>query len=420
VHPAPLLPAGRLLQLAALVGGVITAPVAGTAALAAWAAKPSVVLGRSAAPCLTRPLRVGADALAELGVALVQRRRAVVARRATAPAPAPPLDELFDPALTSCPWCGSSELVPRLDTTDLMQHKPGQFHLDECRACGHVFQNPALSIQGLNYYYDQFYDGVSAEALEGSFANLRGSNEARIETLARFHEPRAWLDVGAGIGQFCVMARLRWPEARFDGLDLSDTVEEAQRRGWVDTAYRGLFPELAGGLPRSYDVVSMHHYLEHTRDPRAELSAAAKVLEPGGYLMVEVPDTASPWSRRLGRFWNCWFQPQHQHFVTCDNLVAALPELGFEVLSVERGAASTGADLVIAPMLAANSVAPNPNLPWVPESSAVDRVKRLAAGSVGVVTSALLMPVEAAKEAYLHGPGADKPSNAFRVVARRR
>ena len=48
---------------------------------------------------------------------------------------------------------------------------------------------------------------------------------------------------------------------------MSDSVDEAARRGRVDTAYRGMFPDLAPNLPRSYDIVSMHHYLEHTRDP---------------------------------------------------------------------------------------------------------------------------------------------------------
>src|SRR5262245_14931801 len=188
----------------------------------------------------------------------------------------------------------------------------------------------------------------------------------RCDALARHARPRAWLDVGTGHGHFCVVARQRWPEATFDGLDLSESVDEAARRGWIDTAYRGLFPDLAGGLPRSYDVVSMHHDLEHTRDPRAELAAAAKVLEPGGHLVVEVPDPASPFARRLGRWWFSWFQPQHLHFVPCENLVAALADEGFEVLEVERGPANQGGDLFLAVLLLLQHVAPSPQAPWLP------------------------------------------------------
>ena len=90
---------------------------------------------------------------------------------------------------------------------------------------------------------------------------------------------------------------------------MSESVIEAARRGRADTAYRGMFPDLARTLPRSYDVVSMHHYLEHTRDPRRELAAAALVVEPGGHLVIEGPDAEAPLARRLGRYWWQWGQP---------------------------------------------------------------------------------------------------------------
>ncbi|MDQ1420410.1 MAG: hypothetical protein QOJ52_2372, partial [Acidimicrobiaceae bacterium] len=61
------------------------------------------------------------------------------------------------------------------------------------------------------------------------------------------------------------------PETRFDNLDMGTSIEESQRRGWIDHAYRGLFPDLAD------------------EDPRAELEAAHRVLQPGGHLLIEVP-----------------------------------------------------------------------------------------------------------------------------------
>jgi hypothetical protein len=51
----------------------------------------------------------------------------------------------------------------------------------------------------------------------------------------------------------------------------------SRARQWVEQAYVGLFPEMADSLLERYDVVSMHHYLEHTREPADELDAAAKV-----------------------------------------------------------------------------------------------------------------------------------------------
>jgi trans-aconitate methyltransferase len=333
---------------------------------------------------------------------------------------APPPDELFEPRLDRCPWCGGAPLVARLDTTDLLQHKPGRFHLDECTTCGHVFQNPALSLRGLDHYYDQFYEGDGEEPWEFAFAAMGGAYEQRADTIARFTEPRVWLDVGTGHGHFCLAARQRWPQAAFDGLDLSESVEEAARRGWIDIGYRGLFPDLAGSLARGYDVLSMHHYLEHTRDPRAELVAAAKVLEAGGYLMIEGPDIDCPWSRRLGRYWRCWFQPQHQHFVTCANLIAALDENGFDVVSVERGTASEGMDITSAVAFWVNRTAPDPRAVWLPPPSLAGRAKRLGVLAAAVPAVAVAALVDLVKDARLRRPGATTPGNAYRVVARRR
>ena len=163
----------------------------------------------------------------------------------------------------------------------------------------------------------------------------------------------------------------------------------------------------------------MHHYLEHTREPRRELQAAAKVLEPGGHLVVEVPDPASPWSRRLGRFWYSWFQPQHQHFLTCENLVAGLEGEGFDVLSVERGPANLGGDLFTAVVLAMQWVAPPSQAPWLPAPTLARRARRLAVIALAVPALVAAAIPDLIMDARLRRPGTDAPGNALRVVARR-
>ena len=237
----------------------------------------------------------------------------------------------------------------------------------------------------------------------------------RLESIARFTEPRAWLDVGAGHGHFCLHARQRWPEARFDGLDMTEPVEQAQRRGWIDTAYRGQFPDLVGALPRSYDVLSMH-YLEHTIEPRRELAAAAKLLDPGAYLMIEVPDPGSPWSRRLGRYWPSWGQPQHLHFVTCDNLIAALEAEGFDLLSVERGGAHMGADITLATTLFVQSHAPSPHYPWRDPPNWTQPFRRLGLMAAAGPFIAAAIVSDLTKDAFLKP---DHSGNTYRVIARR-
>jgi SAM-dependent methyltransferase len=426
-HLAPAWVAAEALQLAGLAAGVWRAPVPGLLALAAWCVKPLLVFGGSAPPGTLHPQGVAAASLLRLpravaGTAstIVAGRHAVRAERTRAAdreVPAvPPEHERFEPRRTACPWCGAGELEPLVDIPDLIQQKPGTFHLDRCRACRHVFQNPALSLAGMDYYYDQFYDGAGEGLMDTIFAGLVRNDRQRIEAIAAVTDPKTWLDVGTDHGLFCARARGRFPATRFDGLDMGETVHEALRRGCIDTAYRGTLPELVPELPHDYDVVSMHHFLEMTRDPRAELDAAAEVLATGGHLMIEVPDPECEWARRLGRFWFAWYQPQRQHIVTCANLIAALEERGFDIVSVERGPATISGEFSGLVMLMLQAMTRSPHLPWLPPASPAQRVLRAAAIAAALPAAAVGGAIDLLKDAR---PRPDSIGNAYRVVARK-
>ncbi|MEV4236178.1 MULTISPECIES: class I SAM-dependent methyltransferase [unclassified Nocardia] len=285
------------------------------------------------------------------------------------------IERFFESRRISCPWCGGTDLSVRVATPDLLQHKPGRFTLEQCRQCGHIFQNPRLTAAGLEFYYRDFYDGLGAELQEAAFEHPypRGVYQARATMLAPFTTPKSWLDVGTGHGHFCAAARVVWPQTLFDGLDMSNSIEEAERRGWVSRGYRGQFPELIEQLAGRYDVVSMHHYLEHTREPLAELDAAARILRPGGYLLIEVPDPEWPLARLLGRYWLPWFQPQHLHMFPVANLERTLAERGFTTVAEEHGRAHMGVGLTLAVGLFLRDLMPQVDYPWSQSSATLPR-----------------------------------------------
>ncbi|GAA2459781.1 hypothetical protein GCM10010191_95100 [Actinomadura vinacea] len=339
------------------------------------------------------------------------------ARREYAAELAAGVDRFYAPRRDDCPWCGSKALRHRLTSGDHQHHRPGIFTLDACDACGHVFQNPRLNTAGLDFHYRDFYDGPGGPEVERGF-RLAGPHYRDRARMLRGHAvPKAWLDVGGGHGHFCNAARDVWPETRFDALDMSVSVKEAEDRGWIDGGHMGLFPEYADELAGAYDVVSMHHYLEHTMDPRAELDAAARVLPPGGHLLVEVPDPEWIVGRLAGRWWHAWFQPQHLHFVPLRNLVAALAERGFEVVAVERGPANQPVDLLMIVMMLAHRVVPDPDKPW--RSARYRRLRGAARTSVYLAAGPAMFGA-AALDQFLH-PLIKRTgrSNTYRVLARR-
>jgi len=371
----------------------------------------------------------GGDARADGAVGRLARWW-VAPPKAFVAAPGAPADELraayraelgtgvahfLEPARATCPWCGGRRLNRVIDGFDATQAKPGRFRYDRCADCRHVFQNPRLTPAGLDYYYRDFYDGLGGELAELVAGAGPGPYLARASAVAA--TPRRWLDVGAGLGHFCLVARDVWPDTVFDGLDMGDGIDEAARRGWVDTAHRGQFPDLAASLTGQYDVLSMFHYLEHTRDPRAELDAAAMVLSPGGRLLIEIPNPDSPALRAYGALSPSWMVPQHQHLPPADNLAAALAERGFEVENVEFGQTHLGGDGMYAWWALVQRLAPSPDLPWRDDlSPAISRAKRAAV----LATLAPLFPAFVAAEAASHPYlTRGRRANAYRILARR-
>ncbi|MGI5261375.1 methyltransferase domain-containing protein [Streptomyces angustmyceticus] len=427
--PPALLSAAQLAGLALLVKCLVSAPRWGAAATALYWLQPALVLGPVRGPrpaglaraTAARPLRATATALRTLATPAAEQpdpagqaaRRAAYSREL-----AGGTDRFFEPRRPDCPWCSTPGPAVRVRTTDLLQGKPGRFILEECRHCGHIFQNPRLTPEGLDFYYRDFYEGLGGDGTALVLGRMSGTYRDRAELLRPFTTPRAWLDVGTAAAHFCNAARAVWPDTRFDGLDMGEGVHAAARRGWIDTGHQGQFPELADRLTGRYDTVSMHHYLEHTRDPLAELDAAVKVLAPGGHLLIELPDPESRAGRLLGRYWLPWFQPQHQHLMPVGNLKQALAARGFTLLAEEHGAAhQPNGDFLGAAVLAANSLVPDPQAPWatVPDTPA-RRAARSTVQALAVPCFAAAFGLDALRTVVAR---ATDRGNAYRLLARK-
>jgi SAM-dependent methyltransferase len=302
----------------------------------------------------------------------------VDARAAYAAEIAQGIGRFFEPTRRACPWCGSPNLGVRMRTPDLIQGKPGLFTLSGCRTCRHVFQNPRLSLEGLDFYYRDFYDGLGQQVMEPVFDGGTAVNHARALDVLSVTTPRTWLDVGTGYGYFAKHSRELLPDTVFEGLDLGSGVELGEQRGWLARGHRALFLDSLDELAGRFDVLSMHHYLEHTRDPRAELDGAARVLKPGDHLLIELPDPDYNLAPAFGRWWFPYLQPQHQHMIPLPNLLGALTERGFTPLRVTRGDAHIGIDAVWALVQVFAVIGRDPSLPWLTEPETAARRRRHA------------------------------------------
>ncbi|MFG2499317.1 class I SAM-dependent methyltransferase [Streptomyces sp. NPDC048441] len=167
-------------------------------------------------------------------------------------------------------------------------------------------------------------------------------HRARARAMGRVAEPESWLDIDTGHGHFPAAAQQVHPYTAFDGLDLTERVEEGRGAGRVEEAHRGLLADLAPKLAGRYDALSMFHYLERSADPRIELIAARTVLRPGGHLMIEVP---VPESRYAGFLDKGRLGPEPHHRIPITALCRDLESLGYTVVATDRREAHIPLDL---------------------------------------------------------------------------
>ena len=177
--------------------------------------------------------------------------------------------------------------------------------------------------------------------------------------------PKRWLDVGAGHGHFCVAARAELPGTAFDGLDFSESIDEAEAaRLGRHRVSRPVPRPRAGRSPAATTRVSMSHYLEHTLDPRAEIDAARTALAPSGCLLIEVPDPEF-WLGRCSAATGC--RGSSRSTSTCSrstNLDKLLRERGFEPIGLAPRQGAPEGRLLLRGVPGARSHRAQPHLPW--------------------------------------------------------
>lgn len=141
------------------------------------------------------------------------------------------------------------------------------------------------------------------------------------------------LDVGCGGGLFLKMLRDRG--FRGIGLDFSlAAAEVAWEQNQVPAVCTTLsHAPLADG---SCAAVTMFHVLEHLYDPTSYLKSAHRLLQPGGRLIVQVPNAACWQFLLLGENWTGLDVPRHLWDFRARDLEILLDRCDFELVNTKH------------------------------------------------------------------------------------
>jgi SAM-dependent methyltransferase len=101
------------------------------------------------------------------------------------------------------------------------------------------------------------------------------------------------------------------------------------------TVHQETLSAFAQRIGERYDVVSLIGVIEHFPDPKAEMQNIAKLLQPGGLVVIWTGDVSSWLARLLARRWWYW-QGQHIQYFTHQSLVEVTRATGFEHLTTDK------------------------------------------------------------------------------------
>ncbi len=270
--------------------------------------------GKTTAGLASRP-RAGYEGAVSVG----QHARALAG-----PAPVPP----------ACPLCDAGRLALRFGPRgppgprDATAYRCTSFgHRSHgpiwaCLDCGLLFQWPQPDPAALASAYAEVVDPVYMAERENRILTFR-----RVLRLLGPGGGRRLLDVGAYCGYFLEVAREGG--FRVEGLELSRWAAEHARAQGLAVRCETLEQRARAG--ERYQVVTMWDVMEHFADPRGELAAAFRLLEPGGRLWLSTIDAGSLTARLLGARWP-WLMDMHLFYFDRSNLSALLEETGFRVV----------------------------------------------------------------------------------------
>lgn len=246
----------------------------------------------------------------------------------------------------ACNLCGHAE-------PGLLWERHG-YAIVRCPACTLCYvgqDSEQLDVAAL--YSEHYYTGGSGQV----FADYLGQEKERRAGarrrlwLMRRRTPRSGrlLDVGCAMGFFLAEAR-RYYEPH--GVEISGYSSRVARERFGLDVFTGTLQE-AGFPGNSFDVITMWDVVEHLADPKAVLSEAARILRPGGSLVLTTGDIGSAYARRAGARWHLLEPPWHLYYFSRTTMTTMAESVGLRRQACSSNGVSFDSRLLRSPPIRA-------------------------------------------------------------------
>ncbi len=236
-----------------------------------------------------------------------------------------------------CPLCKSNEIGLELQVRD---HSISQedFEIYSCKSCNSKFTvNPPIESEIGPYYESEQYISHSNTQkgliykVYHAVRKFMFSQKYRL--IEKQNTSKTVLDVGSGTGYFLNYMQSKGYQVQ--GIEVSDQPRNASIQNF---GLRVNTPDklIAGKIEGKFGIITMWHVLEHIYDPYAYIAAIKNLLEPGGKLVVAVPNPNSFDAQHYKSFWAGYDVPRHLWHFTPDTMEKFAKNCGLSIKSLNR------------------------------------------------------------------------------------
>jgi SAM-dependent methyltransferase len=252
----------------------------------------------------------------------------------------------------NCPLCNSanSKNLFEIERPELGADISYQIYL--CKACTFIYAKGLVTEEiFLKIYNKTFYTSSQQSAPvdeQGDFTPeslqfpIVINAIARTDFLKKLGAKGSLLDIGAARGYF-VKAASKAFEA--EGIELSPEAAAFGDSLKVKITAGNFLTHDFG--KQTFDVITLWDVLACIPQPNAVISKISSLLNPGGLLVMTLPDGSSLTARLLGSYWPLMIPPINWGFYTYDSIKKLLTAHGFTVKQISHQAKWVSVDFVI-------------------------------------------------------------------------
>lgn len=245
-------------------------------------------------------------------------------------APAVPSPDSLE--TVACDYCGHGE-------ADLLFGRAAgdeatELPIVRCTRCGLCYLKKRLRPDALKALYGEHYFNSDDSGSKGydhylsdrpEILKTFGRRLGLIEKLRRGHVGRV-LDVGCAAGFFLEAAKSRGWDA--EGIEISEYAANVARKRGLSVASGEFLPCSKGLESGSFDAITMWDYIEHVREPGAEIRRVSELLVPGGIFALATPDVGSLPARIFRSRWMGIKPEEHLYYFDRPSILRYLEDHG--------------------------------------------------------------------------------------------